>query len=254
MSPTKSALTLLPQLPLSSSLPTSASTPSVTPSTSTTPSATTTSTSTTNPRAPSHSLLSTRDPLSLPIMTSDFRCFVAQVGDVFWLQDRVEEVMLWKKGWKRTTAWLAVYGSIIYLVGAFSDAHDAILPLFPLLTPPPTSQPPAPPPPSPTRSHFTSASLSTSTFPPPSPSPHAVHRLGSGARVHEPLLARASSGAGTRHTGPLFIMVRIPSSKPPKPPTRRRENTVILPHAAFDPRFNAYYSEQTACAQSAGVG
>ncbi|KIJ60196.1 hypothetical protein HYDPIDRAFT_32460 [Hydnomerulius pinastri MD-312] len=50
----------------------------------------------------------------------------------------------------------------------FSDVHDAILPLFPSLTPLPTSQPPAPPPPSPTRSQFKCASTSTSRMPPSS--------------------------------------------------------------------------------------
>ncbi|KIJ59664.1 hypothetical protein HYDPIDRAFT_33002 [Hydnomerulius pinastri MD-312] len=251
MSPTKSALSLVPQLLLSSSLPTSASTPSATPSTSTTPSATTTFTSTTNPRAPPHSLLSTRDPLSLPIMTSNFRRFVAKIGPVFWLQDRVEEVILWKKGWRRTTVWLAVYGFLCYfpkmalllphalllgimlayypdpgkpsipinvsegtvdwqaniqaiqnLMGVLSDVHDALLPIFPLLTPPPTSQPPAPPPPSPTRSHFKSASTSTSTIlpsslspssdpsctPKPKPSPAPAQPLSQPQPHHPPLI------------------------------------------------------------------
>jgi hypothetical protein len=54
-------------------------------------------------------LLSTKDPLSIPITTANFRRFVAKVGPVFWLQDRVEEVVTWKKGWKVTCAWMAAY-------------------------------------------------------------------------------------------------------------------------------------------------
>lgn len=156
----------------------------------------------------SHTYLSTHDPLSLSTMTTNFRRFVAKVGPLFWLQDRIEEIILWKKGWKRTTVWLAAYGFICYfprlilllphalllgimllyhpepgsppvpisvsegtfdwqaniqgiqnLMGAFSDVHDAVLPLLPLLVPfgssmasglppPPTSvQPPKSTPP-----------------------------------------------------------------------------------------------------------
>ncbi|KAF9240168.1 hypothetical protein BU15DRAFT_61505 [Melanogaster broomeanus] len=111
VSPTKAALSLVPQLLLSSSLPTSASSlaiPSIPPST------TSTATGTLNSRAPPQTLLTTRDPLSLPIMTSNFRRFVAKVGPMFWLQDRIEEVVLWKKGWKRTTVFLAAYGFLCY--------------------------------------------------------------------------------------------------------------------------------------------
>ncbi len=54
-------------------------------------------------------LLSSRDPLSLPIMTNNFKRFVAKVGPVFWLQDRAEEILFWKRGWKRTTTWMALY-------------------------------------------------------------------------------------------------------------------------------------------------
>jgi hypothetical protein len=31
------------------------------------------------------------------------------VGPVFWLQDRVEEVVLWKRGASWTTIWMAGY-------------------------------------------------------------------------------------------------------------------------------------------------
>ena len=43
-------------------------------------------------------------------MTANFRRFVSRVGPIFWLQDRIEEIILWKKGWKRTAVWLAAYG------------------------------------------------------------------------------------------------------------------------------------------------
>ena len=61
------------------------------------------------PRKTSTALLSTRDPLSIPITTANFRRFVARVGPVFWLQDRVEEVLMWRRGWKVTAVWISVY-------------------------------------------------------------------------------------------------------------------------------------------------
>lgn len=54
-------------------------------------------------------LISTRDPLSIPITTVNFRRFVSKVGPVFWLQDRIEEILFWKRGWKVTTVWMAAY-------------------------------------------------------------------------------------------------------------------------------------------------
>ncbi|KAI6044749.1 hypothetical protein EDC04DRAFT_2865675 [Pisolithus marmoratus] len=159
--PSKTALSIIPQLLLSSPLPTAA-TSTVTSA----PSSTGLSLFTTSPRSgqTSQTLLSARDPLSLPIVSNNFRRFVARVGPVFWLQDRIEEIILWKKGWKRTVVWLAAYGFICYfprlvllvphalllgimlayyppsgittcaaksniqaiqnLMGAFSDAHD----------------------------------------------------------------------------------------------------------------------------------
>lgn len=64
-----------------------------------------------NPRsaAGAQTLLSTRDPLSIPITTTNFRRFVSKCGPVFWLQDRVEEVVMWRKGWKVTGVWMAAY-------------------------------------------------------------------------------------------------------------------------------------------------
>jgi hypothetical protein len=54
-------------------------------------------------------LLSARDPLSIPITTVNFRRFVSKVGPVFWLQDRIEEVVMWRKGWRVTAVWMAAY-------------------------------------------------------------------------------------------------------------------------------------------------
>ena len=60
-------------------------------------------------------LLSTRDPLSIPITTANFRRFVAKVGPVFWLQDRMEEIIMWRKGWKYTTVWMCAYAFLCEL-------------------------------------------------------------------------------------------------------------------------------------------
>ncbi|KAK0202240.1 integral peroxisomal membrane peroxin-domain-containing protein [Desarmillaria ectypa] len=59
-------------------------------------------------------LLSVRDPLSLAIMSANFRRFVSKVGPVFWLQDRVEEVVMWRRGWKVTSTWIAAYAFLCY--------------------------------------------------------------------------------------------------------------------------------------------
>ena len=54
-------------------------------------------------------LVSTRDPLSIPIISVNFRRFVSRIGPFFWLQDRIEEILTWKRGWKVTTVWMAIY-------------------------------------------------------------------------------------------------------------------------------------------------
>ena len=64
-------------------------------------------------------LLSSKDSLSLPIMTNNFKRFVANVGPVFWMQDRIEEIMFWKRGWRRTTSWMALYTFLCSLVYCF---------------------------------------------------------------------------------------------------------------------------------------
>ena len=75
-------LSLIPQLMLSASLPPSLPNPSAT-----APAASKTD--------PIHAtLLSSRDPPSFPIMTINFKRFLSIVEPVFWLQDRVEEVIL----------------------------------------------------------------------------------------------------------------------------------------------------------------
>ena len=98
--PGSPSLSVLPQLLLSSALPGG---PTITglsaapPPTSLSPHST-------------GSLLSSKDPLSVPILTVNFRRFVSCVGPVFWLQDRIEEIVTWKKGWKVTCSWLSAYG------------------------------------------------------------------------------------------------------------------------------------------------
>jgi hypothetical protein len=47
-------------------------------------------------------------------MSNNFRRFVAKVGPVFWVQDRVEEILLWRKGWRVTGTWMAVYAFLCF--------------------------------------------------------------------------------------------------------------------------------------------
>lgn len=61
-----------------------------------------------SPRRAPH-LLSTRNSLSLPTTTSNFRQFVAKSGPIFWAQDRLEEIFLWRKGCAYTTSWMIGY-------------------------------------------------------------------------------------------------------------------------------------------------
>ncbi|KAG2133360.1 integral peroxisomal membrane peroxin-domain-containing protein [Suillus clintonianus] len=134
-SPTKSLSTLLLSTSLPASIPTSAS-----------------------PRKSSTALLSTRDPLSIPITTVNFRRFVSRVGPVFWLQDRVEEILMWRCGWKYTGVWIACYAFLCYfprMVLLLPHAIVAAIILSTYPTPSPsesisTKNPPSPiaPPPS----------------------------------------------------------------------------------------------------------
>jgi hypothetical protein len=68
-----------------------------------------------NPRNVSQ-VLSTRDPLSVPTITVNFRRFVSRVGPLFWLQDRIEEIVTWRKGWKVTVMWMIAYSFLCQLV------------------------------------------------------------------------------------------------------------------------------------------
>jgi len=68
-----------------------------------------------NPRNVSQ-LLSTRDPLSVHTTTVNFRRFVSRVGPLFWLQDGIEEIVTWKKGWKVTVMWMIAYSFLCQLV------------------------------------------------------------------------------------------------------------------------------------------
>lgn len=62
-----------------------------------------------SPRKTASKLLSNRDQLSIPITAVNFRRFVSRTGSVFWLQDRIEEIVMWRKGWRVTGAWMGAY-------------------------------------------------------------------------------------------------------------------------------------------------
>ncbi|KAJ6488095.1 integral peroxisomal membrane peroxin-domain-containing protein [Mycena vulgaris] len=129
-SPTKTAVNLLPQL-LLSSLPSSP--PQQGPS---------------NPRGKqqSNTLLSSRDPLSVPILTVNFKRFIERVGPIFWLQDRIEEIILWKRGWKVTGVWIAAYAFFCYFPRMLFLLPQIILIAIILATHPETRHKPPPAP------------------------------------------------------------------------------------------------------------
>ncbi|KAH8114405.1 integral peroxisomal membrane peroxin-domain-containing protein [Phellopilus nigrolimitatus] len=81
------------------------------------------------PRTPRKApdLLSTRDPLSLPMTTTHFRRFAAKCGPIFWLQDRAEEVLMWKRGWKVTSACMVAYAFLCYFPKLFLALPHVIL-------------------------------------------------------------------------------------------------------------------------------
>ncbi|KIJ53498.1 hypothetical protein M422DRAFT_775591 [Sphaerobolus stellatus SS14] len=64
-------------------------------------------------------LLSAREPLAIQATTVNFRRFVARSGPVFWLQDRLEEVIMWRKGWKVTCTWMTIYAFLCYFPKLF---------------------------------------------------------------------------------------------------------------------------------------
>jgi hypothetical protein len=108
--PTRSVFGNLPGLLLASSLQISTNTPSE------------------NPRDVSR-LLSTRDPLSVPVTTANFRRFISKVGPVFWLQDRIEEIVTWRKSWKVTVMWMTAYSFLCELGLSCCVAHCKLIPV-----------------------------------------------------------------------------------------------------------------------------
>ena len=63
-------------------------------------------------------LLSLRDPLLSPIISTNFKRFESIIGPVFWLQDRVEEIIVWKTGPIRPLIWMAASSSICAFVSS----------------------------------------------------------------------------------------------------------------------------------------
>ncbi|KAJ7625496.1 integral peroxisomal membrane peroxin-domain-containing protein [Roridomyces roridus] len=116
----KAAVNLIPQL-LLSSLPS-------------------TTQGSSNPRASqqSNTLLSSRDPLSVPILTVNFKRFIERVGPVFWLQDRIEEIILF------TGTWIAAYAFICYFPRLLLLLPQIILIGIILATHPDTTHKPPP--------------------------------------------------------------------------------------------------------------
>ncbi|WVQ97954.1 hypothetical protein IAU59_005074 [Kwoniella sp. CBS 9459] len=58
-------------------------------------------------------LSSQREGLSLPLVSNNFRRFVTRVGPIFWLQDRIEEILFWRKPlW--TWAWMMTWTFICF--------------------------------------------------------------------------------------------------------------------------------------------
>lgn len=106
------AMTFIPQMLLSAALPPSSSGPN-------SPTSPTMSTPKQKAGQESYTLLSTRDPLSLPIMSTNFKRFVSIIGPVFWIQDRIEEIVLWKRGTMRTLVWMAAYALICMFYTSF---------------------------------------------------------------------------------------------------------------------------------------
>ncbi|KAJ7696465.1 integral peroxisomal membrane peroxin-domain-containing protein [Mycena rosella] len=135
-SPAKTAVNLLPQL-LLSSLPSNA--PPQGPS---------------NPRGKqqANTLLSSRDPLSVPILTVNFKRFIERVGPIFWLQDRIEEIIFWRRGWKVTGVWIAAYAFLCYFPRLLFLLPQLILIGIILATHPETTHKPPPAPEAPAES------------------------------------------------------------------------------------------------------
>ncbi|KAJ6520846.1 integral peroxisomal membrane peroxin-domain-containing protein [Mycena capillaripes] len=129
-SPSKTAVNLIPQL-LLSSLPSNPP-----------------QQGRSNPRGKqqANTLLSSRDPLSVPILTVNFKRFIERVGPIFWLQDRIEEIVLWKRGWKVTSTWIAAYAFFCYFPRLLFLLPQLILIGIILATHPETTHKPPPAP------------------------------------------------------------------------------------------------------------
>uniref|UniRef100_A0A0W0F3Q8 Peroxin/Ferlin domain-containing protein n=1 Tax=Moniliophthora roreri TaxID=221103 RepID=A0A0W0F3Q8_MONRR len=178
-----SAFNLLPQMLLSSSLPSGTnipSSPGAGPSTGSNAGGGTSNPGRKRTKRYLHSdkpivLLSNKDPLAMGIMTVNFKRFVERVGPVFWLQDRIEEIVCWKRGWKLTSSWLAGYALICYFPKlVFVLPHIVLIAI--MLSTCHYPEPPPPPPPS----LFTAAASPTPAegttgdpAPPPLPPPVA---------------------------------------------------------------------------------
>ncbi|KZW00425.1 hypothetical protein EXIGLDRAFT_721949 [Exidia glandulosa HHB12029] len=91
-------------------------------------------------------LLSSGTPLAIQTTTVNFTRFVSRAGPVFWVQDRVEEVVMWRKGNAYTVAWMAGYAFICYFPRLVLLLPHAIL-IALLLATYQTKRPDAPPPP-----------------------------------------------------------------------------------------------------------
>ncbi|KAJ7656245.1 integral peroxisomal membrane peroxin-domain-containing protein [Mycena polygramma] len=107
-----------------------------------------------NPRGKqqANTLLSARDPLSVPILTVNFKRFIERVGPIFWLQDRIEEIVLWKKGWKLTSTWIAGYAFFCYFPRLLFLLPQIIIIGIILATHPETTHKPPPAPEAPAES------------------------------------------------------------------------------------------------------
>lgn len=68
-------------------------------------------------------LLSTREPLSIPTTTTHFRRFAGKSGPIFWFQDRVEEVLMWKTGQKVTLAWMGAIAFLCEYIQGYVEFH-----------------------------------------------------------------------------------------------------------------------------------
>lgn len=94
---TAAAFSLLPQMLLSSTLPNTPSSPS------------TKDKEKEKDTRKGPQLLTTKEPLSIPVTTANFKRFVAKVGPIFWMLDRIEEIIWWKRGWRVTGVWMSAY-------------------------------------------------------------------------------------------------------------------------------------------------